>query len=153
MILALLYKNQGNTGNNNGPYLTGTRYIMLDFPDVIYAGGINKTYLTLKSTKEVSDEELYRISKNIVIDKTKGEYANDGKESSLVTDNSNLIFNFDKVIVNLSNTVITKWISYGDGAMGIATWVDTNLIQPLKTGISTGIASIPILSDVLALLG
>lgn len=36
---------------------------------------------------------------------------------------------------------------------GIWTWVDTNIIQPFSTGIADGIASIPIIGDILSMLG
>ncbi|WP_458456077.1 hypothetical protein [Methanobrevibacter sp.] len=36
---------------------------------------------------------------------------------------------------------------------GVTSWVDTNIIQPFTTGISTGIGNIPIIGDILSMLG
>lgn len=55
--------------------------------------------------------------------------------------------------IDIASILFAPLFGLYEGATTIATFVDTSIIQPLKNGISQGIASIPILSDIASMLG
>lgn len=55
--------------------------------------------------------------------------------------------------IDIASILFPQLFGLYEGATTIATFVDTSIIQPLKDGISQGIASIPILSDIASMFG
>lgn len=100
-----------------------TRYILLDevpfeSSDSNFQG--YKYYMVLKPSAGVENKEICEIAKNIVIDKTKGEFTN---ETAIRPSNEYLTKKIGKYTLNFENVILTNWGALASGQNEITYFV------------------------------
>ena len=93
----------------NNTNLKSTRYILLSGVANYESNASYKCYIVLEPNYEIQNKDILEISKNIIIDKTRGEYLNNNDGYKLIADKESMKKKIGNITFDFNNVMVTSW--------------------------------------------